>query len=544
MKKILSIIALLSFVVIDIFAKEFTTEQKALRLEVVKYLKGEGYDAQIDADGDVRFDQDAATYYVVISSTHTDPLLITLYQEYTYDDEGKGLYTRKNVESCIPIVVMSKAFKLYCKDSSYTYRADLFCKNISLFKSSFHRLMQELVRAHNDVHTVLSTGLGGMDVMGNKDDVFIKASSYYMVDDFEKSYPIFKMLANVGYAKAYGYMGQAYEFGEGVAKDEDLMVYYFKKAIEGGYNWCAYHLGAYYYNNNDYTQALSYYEKCGANENVFRSNALYQIGKMWEDGVGMQKNRDKAVLFYKKSVVYSTKLECEARVALINLGETIEYEVNFKQATKSMLMGMSSKGMYEMGLEYEQGLNNRYVSLPKAYAYFKASADREYTKAFVKMGEIYRSKYYPFNDFAKSDKYYQKAYKIFKQKEDTDGEACYELGCIYQNGYGVSSDAEQARYFFKSGALKGNPQAAYQFGVICKGEMEYSDAFRYFQQAADKGLYGAMFELAELYEKGYGVTFNRSKAIEWYTQCLKGDSDIREKARKALKALGMEEEKE
>lgn len=541
MKRLLSII-MLAAVAVSVQAKDLNKEQMAIRLDVVKYLSKEGFQPKIDTDGDVKFKKDDRTYYTIINENWNDPYLITLYIEYPYEDTGN--FTKKNIESCISTVAQQKVVKLYCFKDSYTFRADIFCKDAEIFSNSFYRLMEEFEKARKNVVSTLESGLGGMDVTGNREGVFEKAMEFYRKDDYAKSYPIFKMLADAGYGKAYGYMGLAYELGEGVSVDHDLMIKNYEKAIENGFNWCAYRLGNYYYSNGNYAKAMSNYIKCGANENGFRSEALYKAGSMHEKGEGTDKNQAQAILCYRKSVQHATDLECDARKALMRLGETVDKKEDFVDATKTMLMGLSPKEMYETGYEYEQGMNNRFVSLPKAYAFYKAAADRDYTKAFTKMGEIYMSSYYPFNDKSKSDKFYQKAFKIYKQKESSSGEACYELGRMYQNGYGIAADQEQAKYYYKSGALLGDKNASWRFGLICKDEMEYPDAYKFFLKAAEAGQGMAMYELAKLYEEGMGVNMSRERAIEWYTKCAESNYVARTDARKALRRLGAIEEKD
>lgn len=542
MKKLFALMVMLVAVTMSSFAKEFTKEQTALRLDVVRFLSNEGFQPKIDQDGDVSFKKGDRTYYVIINSNWNDPFLVTLYKEFSYDDSG--LYTRKNIESCISAVATHRTVKLYCMDDIYTFRTDILCKNAEVFKSTFYSIMDEMEEAMRHVITNIESGLGGVDVTGNRDAVFEKAMEFYRKDEYDKTFPIFKQLAESGYGKAYGYMGLAYELGEGTDIDTELMVKNYEKAIENGYNWCAYRLGNYYYNKADYVKAMSNYVKCGANENGFRSEALYMAGTMHERGEGTVKNLTQAILCYRKSVQYSTEMECDARLALARLGEVVDKREDFVDATRTMLMGLSVSEMYETGYEYEQGLNSRYVSLPKAYAFYKAAADRGYTKAYTKMGEIYVSKYYPFNDKAASDKYYKKALKIYKQKETSDGEACYELGRMYQNGYGVVSDKEQAKFYYKSGALLGDKNASWRFGLLCKEEMEYPEAYKFFLKAAEKGQGMAMYELAKLYEDGLGVTMSREKAIEWYTKCANSSYVARSSARKALKRLGSYEEKD
>ena len=541
MKRIFSIIMLVAAIA-GIQAKDLNKEQMAIRLDVVKYLSKEGFQPKIDTDGDVKFIKDERTYFTIINENWNEPYLITLYIEYPYQDTGN--FTKKNIEGCISIVAQQKVVKLYCFKDAYAFRADIFCKDAEIFTNSFYRLMDEFETARKNVVATLESGLGGMDVTGNKEGVFEKAMEFYRMDDFSKSYPIFKMLADAGYGKAYGYMGLAYELGEGTSVNYDLMVENYEKAIENGYNWCAYRLGNYYYKKGNYTKAMSNYVKCGANENGFRSEALYKAGSMHEKGEGTDENRAQAILFYRKSVQYAIDLACDARLALMRLGETVDKKEDFVDATKTMLMGLSPKEMYETGFEYEQGLNNRFVSLPKAYAFYKAAADANYTKAYTKMGEIYISDYYPFNDKTKSDKFYQKAFRIYKQKESSSGEACYELGRMYQNGYGTEINQEQAKYYYKSGALLGDKNASWRFGLICKEEMEYPEAYKFFLKAAEAGQGMAMYELAKLYEEGMGVNMSRERAIEWYTKCAKSNYVAHTDAKKALRRLGAIEEKE
>ena len=541
MKNIFSIIVSLLFVTTGTFAKDFNKEQLALRLEIVKYLSNEGFQPKIDKDGDIIFTRNEVPHYLIINSNWNEPYLVTLYIEFSYDDNN---YIKNNLESCITAVAQHKVVKLYCMENSYTYRSDIFCKDVDVIKTSFYSLLEQIDAARKNVATTLAAGLGGIDITNNKDAVFDKALEYYRNEDYNMSFPLFKYLSESGFDSAYGYLGLAYELGEGVSQDETLMTRYYDKAMENGIYWCAYRLGYYHYTKRNYGDAMNNFIKCGANENPFRSDALYLAGKMHENGEGTERSVTQAVLCYKKSVQYATQLECDARLALIRMGETIEREDEFVDATKTMLMGLTPKEMYKTGEEYELGMNNRYVSLTKAYAFYKAAADKGYTKAISKMGEIYISKFYPFNDKIKSDKYYSKAIRIYKKDVKSDGNACYELGYMYHNGYGIEKNLEQAKFYYKSGALLGDNNAAWRIGLIYKDEMEYAEAFKFLLKSADGGHGMAMYELAQLYENGLGTSYNKDKAIEWYQKCSESSCKASSDAKKALKRLGTNDDKE
>lgn len=541
MKKYFLLILLLCGCALGTYAKDFSQGQLLLRLSVVKYLSAEGFQPKVDADGDIEFMKNGTKYYVIINENWNEPYIITLFASFGYNDE---LYTRSNLESCITTVAQYKVVKLFCYDENYSYRSDIFCENVDVFKASFYPMLEQLDKAMNQVSVVLESGLGGVDVVNNKDEVFDRALNAYRNEEYEKAFSLFKILAENRYGKAYGYMGLAYEFGEGVSKDEDLMVQYYNKAVESGYYWCAYRLGYYQYHNKNYSDAMNNFMKCGANENGFQSEAWYMAGKMYELGEGVGQNRGQAISCYKKSVELSSILKCDARLALMAMGETVERKEDFVEATKTMLMGLSPEDMYTMGTEYEYGLNGRHVSLIKAYAYYKAAADEKYTNAECKMGEIFVSKYYPFNDKAKSDKYYSKAIKAYKKRVESDGKACHELGYMYQLGLGVDKNLETAKFYYKSGAMLGEKNAAWRLGVIYKDEMEYTEAYQYLLKAAEGGQGMAMYELAKLYENGLGTPYNKDKAIEWYKKCSESTYSARDDAKEALLRLGTNPDKE
>ena len=537
MKKIFLSVIFGVLATMGIVAQDFNDAQLALRLGIVEYLSEEGFQPKIDQDGDVRFRHKDLSYYFIINEDWDEnPLLVTLYLGFSYDDT----FTREKLEKCIPLEAKYKVVKLYCSESSYSYRSDVFCKDAEVLKSTFYSVLAEINALKENVDVTVNSGLSDIGLDADQDEVFKKAMEYYYDDDYDQSYPLFKHLAENGYAPAYGYMGLAYELGEGTSRDEDLMETYFIRAIDNGSYWCAYRLGNYYYENGDYDAAMDNYLKCGANENGFQSEALYKAGKMYEEGVGRTKDLARAVICYKKSVQHASMLGCDARLALMRLGEEVESKEDFVEATKTMLAGMTPEEMYEEGEQYEYGRGGRDVSLTKAYAYFKAAADRGNAEAMGKMGEIYVSEFYPFNDKSKSDKYYSKALKAYKKMVDTDGNACYEIGYMYQNGLGVDKDLGQAKYYYKEGALLGDNNAAWRLGLIYKNEMEYTDAYNFLLKAADGGQGMAMFELAKLFESGLGTSYSKEKAIEWYKRCVESNYRASDDAKEALKRLGVE----
>ena len=524
-------------------AKTFNKEQQMLRLDIVKQLTADGLKPNIDEDGDVSFTKNDIKYFVILNENWNNPFIYTIYSGFQYDREKD--FSRENMEALISLINQNKTVKLYCDDGGYTLRTDVLCKDGTIFKPTFDAIIKQQEKARKEIVETITNGLGGLDLTGNKETIFERAMGYYQDEDYYKSYKLFKYLADEGYAPAYSFLGVSYQDGLGVTKDEDLMVENYEKAIDNGETWIAYNLADYYYGKRKYDKALELYTLCSGSDNAFRSDAYYMIGQINEKGRGIPVNLTKAIQCYKKSVEYSTELESNARLALIRLEQQVENPADFVDISKSLLVGLTPQEMFEKGYEYEHGLNNRTVSLPKAYGYYKASADKNYPQSFAKMGEIYISDFYPFKDKAKSDKYYEKAYKIFKQREGYDADAAYQLGMMFKEGRGVSKDQAQAITYFKNAAERGNTEANYELGLIYQGEMEPVDAFDCFMKAADKGLAKAMFEVAKAYETGMGTGRNREQAISWYTKCSETDTSIANEASAALKRLGkVDDEKE
>ena len=536
MKRILYSI-LLVFAPIIAIAEGFDKEQMKLRMEIVQFLSHEGIKSTIDRDGDVTFEIDDLKYFFIIREklTGPNPFLISLYQGRHYND----VYTKENMLKCINLVNQLNVVKLICEESSYGYIGSIFCKDINVVKTSFRPLLNQYRQAQSLVEFVFNSDLKGVDLINNKGQVLDYALELYAQENYDDYVTILKYLVATGYEQAYGFLGLSYETGNGVEKNEAKMIEMYNKAVKAGYNWCAYHLGQHYERTQNYDQALKSYIQCSSNDGTFRSYAFYAIGNIYENGLGVESSIPDAVKYYLKSVQYSKVLESKARLALIRLGKEIEPIESFIPVEESKIKGLSAADIYNIGLDYESGRNNRYVSLSDAYSYFCVAAQKKYPKALIKMGEIYTSKYYPFNDSEKSYKYYQRASKILKQviMEKGDAEACYDLGEMIYHGKGGEKDIDLANELFKMGASKGHPEACYKTGLLCLSELDYPEAYKYFRRAADSDVGLAMFELAKLYESGLGVRYDLDEAIQWYTKCASTYCEKRTEAKEALDRL-------
>lgn len=524
------------FVFINVSANEelLSSGQKMIRKDLVSFLEKENLNPRIDEDGDIYFNHNNGIAYLSINPFWTgenEPFLVSVMRIIPYDDDR---YSKKNIENCFPLATMQNSIKLRCTDEYFQYYAEIFCKDTEAVIKSFYRILDNIDTAEEIVSSYLAAGLGNLNINLNQDEIYAKALIYYNSEDYNKSYILFSLLAYMGYPSALTYIGMSYQYGNGVAQDDNQMLTYYSKAAEYGDSNGSYMLGKYYYEKKMYSKAFERLLECSSEESDRYSDAMYLLGVMYENGNGVERDTEKAKNSYRKSVKFSRELDCNARFALKRLNVYPEDVSDFGRLDRSDLEGMTSYALYEHGREYERGLNGKYVSLSKAFGYFLTAMEKGNIAATIKMGEIMIDDHYPFNNQKESDSYYKKALKLCKHR-GSDSEACYYLGWMYEYGKGVEQNRELMREYYKLSAGLGNVDACYSYAMICKEEVEYSNAFNYMSKAAEGGNGMAMYEVGTMYEKGLGVAKNISSAVEWFQKCVNADCENSDAARNALK---------
>ena len=168
------------------------------------------------------------------------------------------------------------------------------------------------------------------------------ASEYMKSDDYEKAYRYYLEAAMDGSSKALLALGSLYLFGDVVSEDYDKAGHYFKLAYEAGgrlpgsayiiiagceeelenksfeseKKWyqlaidggcdhgyeCMGHL---YLENEMYDRALEYFMKPEKRESL----SLFDLGWMYENGLGVEKDIQKAIAYYRETVTFCPELK-------------------------------------------------------------------------------------------------------------------------------------------------------------------------------------------------------------------------------------------
>lgn len=115
--------------------------------------------------------------------------------------------------------------------------------------------------------------------------------------------------------------------------------------------------------------------------------------------------------------------------------------------------------------------------------------------------------------------------------EKFDAESCYQKGVNYYLGFGVAQDYNNAIYWLKFAADKGDDRAYYHLGLCYERTGQYGDhmytrrkqAFEWFKKAAlhKDARSHYKYKLAQCYELGFGTEVDMAEALKWYGEADK-----------------------
>ena len=166
----------------------------------------------------------------------------------------------------------------------------------------------------------------------NQDDAYQNAISAYEIEDYQKAFREFLILAKVGNKKAQNYLGYMYEHAKGVEADLKQAFNWYQKSAIQGYSLAQCNLGYFYEKGQgiakDYKQAISWYRKSA---NQGNSRCQNNLGLMYEWGYGVVKDYQEAFRWYLKAANQGNEY------GQYNLGLLYEYGYGVSQNFKLAL---------------------------------------------------------------------------------------------------------------------------------------------------------------------------------------------------------------
>ncbi|MBR1923195.1 MAG: hypothetical protein IJ838_05550 [Paludibacteraceae bacterium] len=146
MKKL--ILTLLCTLVLTTAFAELNENQLALRRSISSFLRDEGYSPTIDDDGDIRFKYEGDSYYVLVSSSDTNPMYIAFVKYFSCSAE-RGRFLAQNARE----FNLYKGIKFIVnKDyEGYNIRSEMYLINADPFKYSFYKILRQINNCEKEV---------------------------------------------------------------------------------------------------------------------------------------------------------------------------------------------------------------------------------------------------------------------------------------------------------------------------------------------------------------------------------------------------------
>jgi len=377
----------------------------------------------------------------------------------------------------------------------------------------------------------------------------------YQKGDYGTALSLWRPLAEEGDAEAQRSLGQMYDFGRGVPRDEVQATLWYRKAAEQGNASAQNRLGMLYIygrkpSPDDVVVGLSWFEKAAYQGDL---DAQRTLGELHEFGnFGVPRDHAQAVAWFRKAAKQDDVRSMDRLIAFA--ASANDYDEAAKWSRRLAELG-SAFGQYSIGTMYAEGLGvpkdraQAVAWLQKAASQhdFNASLARKYlehlenpdppptpppsnfdavrrqaeqgnAEAQNKLGDLYGDDRSILKDDAQAVAWFRKA------AEQGYAPAEAKLSDMYFEGKGVPKDQELSNYWLRKAAVHGRAESQValsrmyfngMFGV----QKDETQGLEWMTKAADGGYDVALYEMGRAYEFGRrGVSKDISKAIYWYEE--------------------------
>ena len=344
----------------------------------------------------------------------------------------------------------------------------------------------------------------------------------------------YRKSAEQGYAHAQCSLGYCYEKGNGVSQNDAQAYYWYKKAAEQGFDTAQYNLGQCYRvargTSKDITEAIKWYLKSAEQGYEDAKTRLSELGitpitiassltsdQLNDKGVEYHNNKNYSAAFqYYLKAIEKGNMYSQYNLGLLfqyGLGVAKDLDEAVKMYKKSAEQGYAD-AQCNLGYCYENG-NGVSQNDAQAYYWYKKAAEQGLDRAQYNLGQCYRVTRGVSKDITEAIKWYLKA-----------ADQGYENAKTRLSELGITPIKVDAS--LTAGQLNDK-------GVEYHNNKNYSAAFQYYLKAIEKGNMYSQYNLGLLFQYGLGVTADTTEAVKWYR---KSSNQGYEEAKKKIKELG------
>ncbi|MBR4742276.1 MAG: sel1 repeat family protein, partial [Desulfovibrio sp.] len=359
---------------------------------------------------------------------------------------------------------------------------------------------------------------------------FALAESFISTDEINKAMSLYKLLAKQGYAEAQ------FEYGYCLRKKQETQkaFQWFKMAADQNYGEAHALLGVIYLRGEsnvacDYKKALDHCQKAitygGKNAQHWMGPTYYNLGAIYERGLGVDVDIDRAVEFYKQSHEYNHMQGLFSLIQLYEHGYTkngLSKAFNALYALERYGDPSASSRLAKYYLDGKLFPRDPYGALG-CYEWAISYKDF-YLESAIGLAELIISGLIPWFQPQESLRY------ITFAKCGHDHRLLFLLGLMLDYGYILNQSAQQAHKVYSLAGLIGSTKAFvnmsmhYLLGEI--GEVDKKKAFELAEKAVADNNAIAQTNLGLMYKYGIGTEKNKESARKWLSLAKKQDDPV------------------
>ncbi len=290
----------------------------------------------------------------------------------------------------------------------------------------------------------------------------IWARPHKTAEEWDRLISLLTMLAKLNKDLYQEKLACCYHFGDGIEKDLQQAIYWYRKAALRGNSEALFGLGEVYYemgHGTDKTntkKCIRYELKAAEMGHVF---AQANVGMFYLEGKGVKRSLDKG-LFWTRSAAMAG-----SHVALYNLGVYYK-DVEGKMPEAVQLFRKAAKkgnnlALFELGIAYIEGEGVR-KNVKRGIDYLELAASRGSKDANTHLGMLYHNGEVVTQDLGKAISYYRAAANL------NDTWAKYFLGLCFLDGDGVKKNRRTAIKWIAAAAQEGLKEAREEILAINK----------------------------------------------------------------------------
>jgi len=319
-------------------------------------------------------------------------------------------------------------------------------------------------------------------------------------------------------------LGEMYNFGLGVMKDDTRAASFYFKACEAGNGTSCNSLGQMYFGGTgvgkDYSRAAAYYIKaCDAGDSLGCSGAA----NMYSDGKFVQEDDSRAKELYAEGLSIDSK-DCNAGNLLLCDLVATEYEKGIDGVTRDTEKARQFfRKACSIGSKLSCDTLKKWDVNESKSVQVGSSGTTVQQSGHTEIGQRALSLYY-------SQRYAEARPLLDEACAGGNAESCDNLGDMYYDGVGVPEDYQQAVKLLSRACDKGSAAGCSDLGVAYNygnGAVQSSStAVKLYIKACHGGYaYGCIYS-GEMYQNGEEVVKDIEKAKHLYSKaCNLGNQD-------------------